>query len=162
MALPYDVEVSFLDGNGNTARMRYHVSNADDIADIATDAIALVTALDANSDARVTDAHIKIPIDISGSTRKANPTADSDNEKGGVLVFADADGLIYRMRVPAVKDTSITDNSKALDQTAFANVISYFTGITGTAHTTTKAGTVLTGLRSARQNFKKNYKGRRT
>lgn len=164
MALPVDLLVSFLDGNGNSSRTIVHLASTVTLAEAVATGQAIAPVLDALSEAKVTGVDIVYHADLSALTLKADPVADSDNEDGALFIFTDADGRIYRTRVPAIDHTYVLPNSKDLDTTA-SQVTDWTGGITGGfgggPDPVTKAGTDITTIKSQKQSFSKNLKGRR-
>lgn len=162
MALPYDVQFEVIDGNGNTVKTLVHIPNNTTPANAALFAAGMATQIDGLSLGRVEKASLVIPLDISTSTRKAAPEAQSDNESGALFVFRDADTRIFRMRIPAFDTDFVSPNSKDVDMT----LVTGFTGVIvdgggGSVNPVSKANVDITAVSSGKQNFRKNLKGRR-
>lgn len=163
MALPYDVVVAIQDGNGAVAHTKVHLPETLAIADVQIFNEDLCTVIDAIIDGKVIGADLVVPLDLSGSTIKTDPGAQSDNEKGAMFTFRDADGRTFRMRLPAFSDTFVLANSKDVDQAA-SEVVAFMTDITTGVLTNapvSRAGVDITSVATAKQSFTKNRKGRR-
>jgi hypothetical protein len=164
MAMPVDLRVLLLDGNGNPSSMIIHLDDGVTLADATASGQAAAPVIDALTLDKITGVDIVYHVDLSALTLKADAGTDSDNEDGAMFVFSDADGRLYRSRIPAFDHTFVSPSSKDVDTTA-TEVTDYTGGIIGGfgggPEPVSKANVDITTLRSAKQSFAKNRKGRR-
>ncbi len=94
---------------------------------------------------------------------KSDPDADSDIEEGALFVYEDADGRFYKQRVPTFLETLILTGTRQVDNSNAAVQALTDAIITGldTVAPQTMAATDITALRSDKEQFVKNRKGRR-
>jgi len=164
MALPIDLRVLLIDGQGNPSSMIIHLADTTTLANAVATAQALAPVIDALTMDKITGVDIVFHADLSSLTLKADAATDADNEDGAMFVFSDVDGRLYRSRIPAIDHTFVVASSKDIDVSA-TEVTDFTGGIVsgfgGGPDPVSKANIDITSLRSAKQSFTKNRKGRR-
>jgi len=164
VALPVDLRVLLIDGQGNPSSMIIHLEDTVTLANAVATAQSAAPVIDALTQDKITGVDIVFHADLSALTLKADAATDADNEDGAMFVFSDVDGRLYRSRIPAIDHTFVVASSKDIDMTA-TEVTDFTGGITGGfgggPEPVSKANVDITSLRSAKQSFTKNRKGRR-
>lgn len=162
MPLPLKLQYSIRDAKGITSRTLVHIPTATTVANATTFAQAFAEVIDALIKGQVTSVDLCIGLDISGYDIKDTPDAASDVEEGAVFTYQDALGLLFRQRLPTFDETFVLAGTRQVD-TANAGVQAYTDLITdgnGTVAPTAQAGSDLTALITAKEQFVKNRKGR--
>ncbi len=162
MPRPIDVRFTIRDGEGKSSGYTVHVPAETVLADILTFAQTIAPLLDALTDGRVEGAQALIPIDLSEVARKLAPLAQSNNELGGLIVFDDTLGNIVKGDIPALVVDAVEAGSKIL-KGDYAPLLAWTNAlILGAAgvRAVSLGGNFLADVKSARQNFKSNFKGR--
>jgi len=164
MALPVDLRVLYIDGNGNNSAQIIHLPDDVTLATAVATAQSVAPVLDVLSLDKITGVDIVFHADLSALTLKDAAATDADNEDGAMFIFTDVDGRVYRTRIPAIDHTYVLPSSKDIDITA-SDVTDFTGGITGGfgggPEPVSKADVDIVALVSAKQSFTKNRKGRR-
>lgn len=162
MPLPIKLQYSIRDAKGISSRTLVHIPSATTIANATTFAQAFGEVIDALIKGLITSVDLCIGLDISAWDLKAAPDASSDVEEGAAFTYTDALGLLFRQRLPTFDETFVLAGTRQVDL-ANAGVQAYTDLITagnGTVSPTAQAGSDLTDLVTAKEQFVKNRKGR--
>ena len=163
MALPIKIQYTIRDEEGLVARTLVHLPTATTLSAATTFAASFGGLIDAVTGGVLESIDVCIGVSLPGGI-KTTPDSGSDIEEGAQFVYEDADGRIFRQRLPTflesliVAGTRQVDNSNAAVQGVTDAIV---TGLAGTAPVTL-AGTDITAMVSDKEQFVKNRKGRRT
>jgi len=164
MAMPVDLRVLYVDGNGNNSSQVVHLADDVTLATAVATAQSIAPVLDKLSLDKITGVDVVFHADLSALTLKDAAGTDADNEDGAMFIFVDADGRPYRTRIPAIDHTYVVASSRDIDM-ASTDVTDFTAGITGGfgggPEPVSKADVDITTWISAKQSFTKNRKGRR-
>lgn len=162
MALPVKLQYTIRDGKGLTSRTLVHLPSATTLANATTYAQAFASAMDDVIGGKIESIDICIGISLPGGL-KADPVATSDIEEGAVFVYEDADGRVYRQRLPTFLETLIETGTRQVDNSSVdvQAVTDLIVTGNGTQGAVTLADTDITALVGDKEQFVKNRKGRR-
>jgi len=164
MALPVDLRILYIDGNGNNSSQIIHLPDDVTLATAIATAQSVAPVLDVLTLDKITGVDIVFHADLSALTLKDAAGTDADNEDGAMFTFTDVDGRVYRTRIPAIDHTYVLPSSKDIDMSS-SDVTDFTSGITGGfgggPEPVSKADVDIVALTSAKQSFTKNRKGRR-
>lgn len=111
------------DIEGNARNVPVHLPDTATVADIVTLAASMAPHLDALTSGRVEDeATLSFTVDLSGTSRKAAPVANSRVGAGVTLSFENSAGVAYSQYIPAVID-DLVSGGKAVYDTTPANAL---------------------------------------
>lgn len=100
-----------IESDTRLAAVPLYVPIGDTLAHYSDFAEAAATAVDAVSESRVETAELVMSLDITGSTRKANPVASSFNERGGIIGMDTSGQWNDSFRIPAILHSIMSGDS---------------------------------------------------
>ena len=139
-----------------------HIPSATSLANATTYAQAFASALDDVIGGKIESVDICIGIALPGGL-KADPAANTDIEEGAVFVYEDADGRVFRQRLPTFLESLILTGTRQVDNDSVdvQAVTDLIVTGNGTVGAVTLADTDITALVGDKEQFVKNRKGRR-
>ena len=163
MALPIKLQYTIRDEKGFISRTLVHIPSATTLANATAYAQDVAEVIDAVIGGKLESIDVCIGVSLPGGI-KITPDANTDIEEGALFVYEDADGRIFRQRLPTFLESLIETGTRQVDNSN-AGVQAYTDMIVtgnGTVQASTLAATDLVSLVSDKEQFVKNRKGRRT
>lgn len=163
MALPIKIQYTIRDAKGFLSRTLVHIPSATTLTNGVTFAQDLGAVVDAVIGGKLESIDLCIGVALPGGI-KTDPDADTDIEEGALFVYEDADGRVFRQRLPTFLESLILTGTRQVDNSN-AGVQAYTDTIVsgnGTVAPVTLAATDITALVSDKEQFVKNRKGRST
>src|SRR5262245_37822809 len=118
MALPVDLRLLLIDGNGNNSSMIIHLPSGTTLADAIATGQSVAPVVDVLTEDKITGVDAVFHVDLSALTLKSAAGSDADNEDGAMFIFSDEDGRVFRSRIPAIDHTFVLPSSKDIDLTS--------------------------------------------